>query len=327
MQHKVYRRFLIGLVLLLGALFLGIPATLASGWAVITLDQLPTEVVAGKPIQLGFMIRQHGRTAWLYDQVMVQAVQTQSHERISVQAKAEGARGHYTATLNFPQAGTWRWGIESGLMPGQQPMPDLTVLASSQAGSREVGTSSGVQPLVDNGITGGSFPLSLGIGLIGSIATVGTLFFWWRKRTPLALLALTAAAVIGVIGFSLVARASAFSQDRMTKLPDQTASAASTDLGQALFVAKGCIVCHQYAAVRDVRQRFGNEFVEFRVGPDLPTLATDPKLLHDWLKDPSAMKPNTDMPNLELKEAEIEALVAFLLTPKGTAKEVNAPDQ
>jgi cytochrome c2 len=155
---------------------------------------------------------------------------------------------------------------------------------------------------------------------------VGTLLFWWRKRTPLALVSLTVAAVIGVIGFSLAARASAFSQERMTKLPDQTASTASVELGQTLFVAKGCIVCHRHAAVSEVRQRFGSEFVEFWAGPDLPTLATDPKLLHTWLKDPSALKPNTDMPNLELKEAEIEALVAFLLAPRETTKEASVSD-
>lgn len=326
MWRKTYRHFLIGLVLLLGVLFLEVPATLAGGWAVVTLDQLPADVVAGKPIRLGFMIRQHGRTAWVYDQVMVHAVHIQSHEKISIQAEAEGAKGHYVAALNFPQAGVWRWGIESGLMPGQQPMPDLTVLASPQAGSSEVSTSSGVQQtLAGDSLTGGSFPLSLGIGLIGGIATVGTLFFWWRKRTPLALVSLTVAAVIGVIGFSLVARASAFSREAAPNLSDRPALTNSVELGQTLFVAKGCIVCHQHAAVREVRQRFGSEFVEFWVGPDLPTLATDPKLLHDWLKDPSAMKPNTDMPNLELKEAEIEALVAFLLAPKETAKEPNAP--
>jgi cytochrome c2 len=326
MWQKVYHRFLIELVLLFGVLFLVVPATLAGGWAVITLDQLPAEVVAGKPHSIGFMIRQHGRTPWVYGQVMVHAVHIQSHETISVQAEAEGATGHYVATLNFPQAGTWRWGIEAGLMPGQQPMPDLTVLASPQAGSLEVSTSSGAQQtLVGDSITGGSFPLSLGIGLIGSIATVGTLFFWWRKRTPLALVSLTVAAVIGIIGFSLVARASAFSREVTPNLPDRPALTASVELGQSLFVAKGCIVCHRHAAISEVRQRFGGEFVEFWAGPDLPTLATDPKLLHDWLKDPSAMKPNTDMPNPELKEAEIEALVAFLLAPKETTKEANAP--
>lgn len=326
MWQKAYKHSLTGLVLLFGVLFLGVPATLAGGWAVVTLDQLPEHGVAGKPIQLGFMIRQHGRTPWVYDQVKVHAVHIESQEKILVQAEAEGAKGHYVAALNFPQAGVWRWGIESGLMPGQQPMPDLTVLASPQAGSREVSNTSNVQQtLAGNTLTGGSFPLTLGVGLIGSIATVGTLLFWWRKRTPLALVSLTLAAVIGVIGFSLAAQASAFSRET-PKLPDQPTVTASAELGQRLFVAKGCIVCHRHAAVADIRQRFGREFVDFWVGPDLPTLVTDPKLLHTWLKDPSALKPNTDMPNLELKKTEIEALVAFLLAPRETAKEAGAAD-
>ncbi|GIK42257.1 MAG: hypothetical protein BroJett011_60900 [Chloroflexota bacterium] len=326
MWQKAYKHSLIGLVLLFGVLFLGVPATLAGGWTVVTLDQLPADVVTRKPIRLGFMIRQHGRTPWVYDQVRVHAVHIESQEKISVQAEAEGAKGHYVAALNFPQAGAWRWGIESGLMPSQQPMPDLTVIASPQAGNREVSTSGDVQQtLAGDSVTGGSFPLSLGAGLIGSIATVGTLLFWWRKHTPLALVSLTAAAVIGVIGFSLAAQASAFSRET-PKLPDQPTLTASAELGQRLFVAKGCIVCHRHAAVADVRQRFGREFVDFWVGPDLPTLITDPKLLHTWLKDPAALKPNTDMPNLELKKTEIEALVAFLLAPRETAKEAGVPD-
>jgi cytochrome c2 len=326
MWRRVYHHFLIELVLLLGALFLVVPATLAGGWAVVTLDQLPAEVVAGIPVQLGFMIRQHGRTPWVYGQVMVHAVHIQSREKISVQAEAEGATGHYVAALNFPQAGRWRWSIELGLMPGQQPMPDSTVLASPQAGSREVSTSSDTQQtLKGDSIAAGSFPLSLGIGLIGTAGVVGTLLFWWRKRTPLALVWLTVTALVSVVGFGLVTRASAFSREATPNLPDRPALTASAELGQTLFVAKGCIVCHRHAAVSEVRQRFGSEFVEFWAGPDLPTLATDPKLLHDWLKDPSAMKPNTDMPNLELKEPEIEALVAFLLAPKETTKEANTP--
>jgi cytochrome c2 len=87
------------------------------------------------------------------------------------------------------------------------------------------------------------------------------------------------------------------------------------ELGQNLFIAKGCIVCHHYKGMEEVRRNFS----EFRVGPDLPSLMTmsaEPATIHTWLKDPTAIKPDTKMPNLELKKTEIEALTAFLLNSK-----------
>jgi hypothetical protein len=64
---------------------------------------------------------------------------------------------------------------------------------------------------------------------------------------------------------------------------------------------------------------------DFSVGPDLPTLVNDPKVLRVWLKDPTAIKPDAQMPNLALKKTEIEALITFLLAPASEAKEASAP--
>lgn len=78
------------------------------------------------------------------------------------------------------------------------------------------------------------------------------------------------------------------------------------DYGRALFSAKGCATCHHHAAV--VGSGFGP-------GSDIPDLSTDrwtAEFLRTWLKDPPAVRPGTDMPNLHLKQDEIEALIAFL---------------
>jgi cytochrome c oxidase subunit 2 len=48
------------------------------------------------------------------------------------------------------------------------------------------------------------------------------------------------------------------------------------------------------------------------VYPNLTTVKADPEYLRRWLANPSALKPNTEMPNLGLSETEIDALVAFL---------------
>jgi cytochrome c2 len=80
--------------------------------------------------------------------------------------------------------------------------------------------------------------------------------------------------------------------------------------GRALFSAKGCATCHRHAAVSS--SGFGPESGI----PDLTTYRWSVDYLRTWLKDPAAIKPATDMPNLGLKRDEIEALIAFLSASK-----------
>ena len=75
--------------------------------------------------------------------------------------------------------------------------------------------------------------------------------------------------------------------------------------GARLFLAKGCVTCH-----------VGSE----PVGPDLSGKRFDPDFLRRFLADPSILPaaPGTTlgMPNLNLKPAEIAALVAYLNTER-----------
>jgi cytochrome c oxidase subunit II len=77
--------------------------------------------------------------------------------------------------------------------------------------------------------------------------------------------------------------------------------------GQQLFVAKGCIGCHHHAA-------FAAQSPFWSPGgpPDLSNVTFTADYLRQWLRDPKAIKPRTEMPNLKLDDAEIEALTAFL---------------
>ena len=102
----------------------------AGGWAVITLDRLPENVVAGQPYALGFMVRQHGRTPWQVDQITILASQAESGQSLTFTAKPDEVPGHYQAKLLFPQPGAWEWSIQSGLYPDKQPMPALRVAAA-----------------------------------------------------------------------------------------------------------------------------------------------------------------------------------------------------
>ncbi len=76
--------------------------------------------------------------------------------------------------------------------------------------------------------------------------------------------------------------------------------------GRALFQAKGCVGCHQH---REVNPGSG-----VSVGPDLSSRSLEPDFLRSWLKDPAAVRPGTQMPNLHLSDQEIEALIAFLVS-------------
>jgi cytochrome c2 len=76
--------------------------------------------------------------------------------------------------------------------------------------------------------------------------------------------------------------------------------------GHRLFVAKGCITCHVH---RDVK-RSG----VVKVGPELTEVRYTADYLARFLENP-AIKPPTGpnrMPNLQLAQNEIAALVAFL---------------
>jgi cytochrome c oxidase subunit 2 len=86
--------------------------------------------------------------------------------------------------------------------------------------------------------------------------------------------------------------------------PAPTPTRALAETGKALFVAKGCNMCHTHA--KAPRSELGN------IGPNLTNLEADPDYLRRWLANPKAIKPATQMPNLNLSGDEIEALVAFL---------------
>ena len=83
----------------------------------------------------------------------------------------------------------------------------------------------------------------------------------------------------------------------------------------SLFKSKGCVACH---VVSGVAEATGT------IGPSLDGLASRTELaaglpvnaenLAKWIKDPASLKPGTVMPNLSLDDADIDTLVAWLLT-------------
>jgi cytochrome c2 len=90
-----------------------------------------------------------------------------------------------------------------------------------------------------------------------------------------------------------------------------TVGTANAAKGQALFAAKGCATCH-------INTRAVPSHGECctGVGPDLTNYANDPAFLRLWLEDPAAVRPGTQMPDLNLSTTEIEDLIAFLNEPR-----------
>jgi len=264
------------------------------GWAVITLDELPAQVVAGQPLVVSFAVRQHGERLMEDLDPRINLTHSQTRETFTVNARPKpGEPGHYAATITFPQAGEWDWHIDAFWPP--QPMPRLNVLAAApapSAGSAHASASTA-------GNTRASTPMMIG-GLALAVA-LGALVALVRTRAAWAAGLMLAAALVSTVG--LVSAAKNGSAAASLPLPTSP-----VEHGQALFIAKGCIVCHDHAAVSEYRRAFA----DFSIGPNLTHWAVTPDFLQKWLRDPAAIRPGTQMPALGLKDDEVNALIVFL---------------
>jgi len=289
-------RIALGFALLLSLVF-AIPA-FAGGWAVITLDELPGAVVAGEPLTVGFTVLQHGITPMSGIDATIVATLSKE-ERLVVPAEPDGEPGHYTATLIFPKEGDWEWSIQAFTM--EQPMPVLHVAAPLARTAK--------QPVVKaEPVTASISPVLIVRGFAFGIAFAG-LILAYRRKSRIALALTVAALLIGVASFmtgSAVPAVEAQSKPSSKLAADPSISQA--ELGEQLFVAKGCITCH----VNNKVERASEYWTIDMGATNLTTFTASPEALRLRLKDPASVKSDTKMPNLGLKETEIEALIAFI---------------
>jgi hypothetical protein len=176
-------------VFLAGA-FLAAPSAGAGGWAVTTLDAVPTDPVAGTPVDIGYTIRQHGVTPVELDgtAIVVHLVDGPAQRFVG---RPDGVVGHYVATVTFPTGGMVRWGVEQGWF-APQDLGTIQVRASGAAAA--VDSASPTAAAVDAGSAGSSrWPAALRWSLAGATALalvgVGAGLSVWRQRraeaTPL----------------------------------------------------------------------------------------------------------------------------------------------
>ncbi len=287
-MHKLTRSLIAALVLLLATALIAE----AGGWAVVTLDTLPDQIVAGRAFSIGFTVRQHGRI--LRDDLtpIVAFERSDAPGSYTVTAQRSGSPGHYTAEVTLPAAGTWNWRVD--IEQFGMATEDMAPLVAAEFVPALLPATAG--PVTD------AAPLAVGTG--GTIVAMVAALFWRRTRARYALLIAAAAVLIGVVGFVATGTSVALP----APIGGTAAGSDQAALGRALFIDKGCVMCHAHP---EVKPKFGPVWI----GDEPPHLVPgkySAAFLSQWLKNPAQLKPNTVMPNLQLSDTEIAALSAFL---------------
>ena len=95
--------------------------------------------------------------------------------------------------------------------------------------------------------------------------------------------------------------------------PARTPAGGDAARGARVFMDQACSGCHQIRGT-DARGQVGPDLTHFgsRETIGAGVLPNDPEHLRDWIRDPQHSKPGTKMPGLQLSQADLRALVAYL---------------
>ena len=115
---------------------LAVTTVSAGGWAVVTVEDLPEHIEAGKAIPLTFMVRQHGITP--LNGLRPQLEARSGTLKVTADARPGGKTGQYAADLTLPDAGEWSITIHSGFLSSKLTLLPVTVVSP---GSRTVATT------------------------------------------------------------------------------------------------------------------------------------------------------------------------------------------
>jgi mono/diheme cytochrome c family protein len=120
MKGKRFCSFVVAATLLL------VGTVYAGGWAIMTIRDLPEDVVAGKPVRITFMARAHGVTplTGLKPELTV----IFGKETLKASAVATKTVVEYTATLVLPRPGRWNIQI-AGIGYNHSTLTELHVRA------------------------------------------------------------------------------------------------------------------------------------------------------------------------------------------------------
>ncbi len=129
------------LAVAIGALWIG-PVS-AGGWAVTTLDALPSSVYAGQAYEIGYMIRQHGVTPFTTAKPRI--VVSLDGQQLSFAGQPHGQPGHYVSEVQFPRAGTWTLAVDQTPFAIQE-LGTLQILVPTAPDAQAITTTLGEAP-------------------------------------------------------------------------------------------------------------------------------------------------------------------------------------
>lgn len=127
-------------LLMLAASLSFISSASAGGWAFVKIDAPLTNATVGETKSIGFMVLLHGATPVNAGTPVLTAIQAETGTTITANGVAEGAEGHYIASLVFSEPGRWKLHVEPKPFPSQTSLPTVTVLAK---GAQPASTDSG----------------------------------------------------------------------------------------------------------------------------------------------------------------------------------------
>jgi hypothetical protein len=135
------RRILRGMAAATLLVALSVGAVSAGGWATIQADSgNPPQPNAGEQFTFGFTVLQHGVTPAGWETPTFLGINSATGDKVEVKAVAQGADGHFVATVTLPSAGFWTW---------QVVLQDLIV--ETQPQPIAVATADGTLPAMDTG--------------------------------------------------------------------------------------------------------------------------------------------------------------------------------
>jgi len=147
------------------------PAALAGGWAVTTLDALPSPLHAGETYPVGYTIRQHGQTPYVGANSAIE-LRSPSGELSRFKGVPAGAAGHYIAEVRFDAPGEWQWSVDQSPF---EPQPLGTIGIESGATEASVVPTGVVAAPVPGAIQMAALVLAAaGVGLFGRRVVSGS---------------------------------------------------------------------------------------------------------------------------------------------------------
>lgn len=125
---------------ILHALILGLVPGLMThvgGWAVITVQDLPDYVEAGKQVDLSYMVQQHGHTPLDLLRGSIEA--TSGRLSATGTVSPGGKPGLYAASITLPSTGEWSITIRSGFGNSNITLVPLTAVEHGTSLTRPLG--------------------------------------------------------------------------------------------------------------------------------------------------------------------------------------------